>query len=148
MSTRAYSADGVTAAWGIISLEEGFAAGTFLREIQAGPNFTHKDNGYGGTVTMFNGRRHGRLIVQMNRESAKYQQILTQANADYVVRALAPPLVVRETSTRTVTIYNGARPEGIPGLTLSTGPSIVAWTFIFTQAIRQSFGFNHNVVGA
>lgn len=145
---RTYSADTVTATWGIIPLDPGLARGTFIREVRNVPNFRYKDNGYGGVVTMSNSTTSGKLIILINRESKTYQQLLTQANLDFVLRALALPLVIREGGTRTVAIYNQCRPEKVPGLTLSTGPSIVPWTFIFAQTIQQSFGFNNNVAGS
>ena len=145
---RTYSADEVTATWGIIPLDPGFARGTFIREVRSKPTFRYKDNGYGGVVLISTSSTMGKLIVLVNRESKTYQQLLTQANLDFVTRALAFPSVVREGGTRTVAIYNQCRPEKVPGLTLSTGPSIVPWTFIFSQTIQQSFGFNNNVAGS
>jgi hypothetical protein len=46
-----------------------------------------------------------------------------------------------------VTVYSLARIQTDPGLTVSTGPSIVPWSFLYAGVTTQTFGINKNVIG-
>ncbi len=148
MSTRLYAADQVKVTFGVLPLNGGFAAGTFLTETRNSPNWNYKYNGYADTVPMVNTNTSGRIVFQLNRESSQHAALVTLANTDLILRAIALPLVVRDSNSRMVTIYNKARPQGVPGLSAGTSASVVPWVFLFSQTFQQPFGFNANVAGS
>jgi hypothetical protein len=95
---------------------------------------------------MFNPDTSGRLAISIDRESGTHQQLITLGNADIVTRSIVGPMIITDGNTRSVSFYNKTRIASIPNLTAGTGPSVVAWVFLFSQTVTQSFGFNNNVV--
>jgi hypothetical protein len=70
---RQYDSADVKVTWGPIPLNEGLAAGTFIREERSVPQNSYKNNGYGGVIAMRTRTRSGVLVLQIDRESETHQ---------------------------------------------------------------------------
>jgi hypothetical protein len=99
-------------------------------------------------VAMKTAARSGVVVLQIDRESETHQQLFTVYNLDRFTSAVSAPLMVRDTNTRTVTIFSLARIQVDPNLVVSTGPSVVPWSFIYAGVTTQTFGIAQNVVGS
>ncbi len=146
---RNYASDAVAIAWlGVVSLADGLARGTFVRETRASPSWVYKPTGLGDSVPMFHPDTSGQLELTMDRESREHVILMTLANADRLSRSIVGPMMIRDTNTGLVQLYNKARIQVIPNYTAGTGPSTVTWVFLFAQAVGQTFGADNNTVGS
>ena len=145
---RQFDSANVEVSWLGIPLKEGLAAGTFIREQRRTVQNSYKDNGYGGVVAMKTAARSGIVVLQIDRESETHQQLFSVYNLDRLTSGVSAPLMVRDSNTLIVTIFSLARIQTDPNLVVSTGPSVVPWSFIYAGVTTQAFGIAQNVVGS
>jgi hypothetical protein len=147
MAARLYEPQGVNVAWfGLLSLEEGFAQGTFIREVRAAPSVTYKPDGMGSAITMIGANFTGQLVLTMDRESRQHTQLMALANLDKVTHSVVGPMSVRDSNSKLLQLYNAARISVEPPYQAGTGPSVALWTFIYKVSVGQQFGGDHNLI--
>jgi hypothetical protein len=163
---RQYSAENVSIAWvpvleprasailgliagatGIGDLSGGLARGTFIQPSQRSATFKGIPDGMGNVVHAYNPALDGRLTVLMDAESIEHRILTTLANVDRIVRSVVGVLTVMDSSSRELGIYLKARLVQAADTPKGVNSSVVPWTWMYTDKIVQSFGFNADVVG-
>ncbi len=160
---RQYAADQVRVSWTTIAtpatapagrvspgldLTPGLAQGTFIQERRNVDTWNQKPNGVGGVVHLFNPNKSGELTLLIDGSSRTHQELITLHNADLITRSIVGPLVVRDLNTREVNFFNKARIKTMAPLSKGTTATVYSWIFLYELAVRQSFGFDNNLVGS
>lgn len=145
---RQYASDQIKVSWFLLSLEDGLARGTFIRESRNNVSWTYKPDGLGDVIPMFNPTSSGTLTLSIDRESKQHTQLVTLANADLASRSVVAPMMITDKNSGNVALFNKVRIESMPNYLAGSGPSVVPWVFLYAQAVSQTFGFNNNVVGS
>ncbi len=132
---------------GVISLQGGLASGASIQDRPAAARWVYKETGYGDSIPLIQSTRSGVLSLTLMRESVEHFKLVQLFNADVISRSIVGPLVITNTISKEVVVFNKARIRQMPALLVGTNPTPAVWSFLYAQRGAQTFGIHGSRVG-